>query len=165
VLNNMGPLRYFRNDTPSVGSWLAVDLSPGSHPYVAPHGHGARVVAKVGGKEIARVVTSDPSYLATSPHTLHFGLGHAKVIDELRVDWPRGMTTVLFDIPANQKLTIFAPALGDLDANGVIDGVDTSLLTSLYGPVNGASNLHADLDNSGIVDAVDLAILEAAAPE
>ncbi len=39
--------------------------------------------------------------------TLHFGLGAAKTIKTLRVQWPMGEETVLRDIQPNRSYTIY----------------------------------------------------------
>ncbi len=72
------------------------------------------------GVSCIRFVSGSPSYLATSELPVHFGLGEADMVDELRVEWARGYVTVLTDVAVDQALTITAPVLGDLDADGVV---------------------------------------------
>lgn len=45
-------------------------------------------------------------YLSSVSPVLHFGLGERERIDSLRVVWPDGRSQVLYDIDANQQLTV-----------------------------------------------------------
>jgi hypothetical protein len=159
VVNNLEPIALFRNDTPDAGSWLVIELERGTNATVAPHGFGARVVARTGATEQVRTMDGAPSYLGTSELILHFGLGGATHIDELRVEWPGGQDTVLIDVAANQRLTITAPAQHDLNADGAVDALDLALLLLHMGPVHGPADRRCDLDRSGVVDVRDLWLL------
>ena len=53
-------------------------------------------------------VDSGSNYLAQSSFEVGFGLGSATVVDELRVEWPDGSTTVLAGIAADQRITVTA---------------------------------------------------------
>lgn len=55
---------------------------------------GARVTAYLGDRELPQVVRTGSSYLSQSELTLTFGLGTAKQIDSLRVEWPSGDSAV-----------------------------------------------------------------------
>lgn len=69
------------------GSYLAVQLEGRKSNRDAI---GARVFVKADGKEFRRTLQAGDSFLAQSGKQLHFGLGEAKSIDELRVIWPSG---------------------------------------------------------------------------
>lgn len=60
------------------------------------------------------------------------------------------------------EVTVLGPAapeiLGDLNGDGVVNGIDLGILLAAWGAAGGA----ADLDGNGVVDAADLAILLAA---
>lgn len=159
VINYAQPLRYYRNETQSVGNWLGVALDTSTNPLLAPNGFGARVIAHVGNQSFTRYMHGHPSYLATSELLLHFGLGNADVIDTLEVMWPRGYTTILKDVPANQYLTIASPKPGDFNGDGQITGADLLMLLSTWGSVTSAHNLYADLNDDRIVDTTDLQLL------
>jgi hypothetical protein len=164
VLNNHGPLRYYRNDTPLQGNFLHIELHRGDNPRIPSGGYGARVWVTAGGKTQQRFVTGEPSYLSTSTATQYFGLGAAAQVDEVRVEWSRGYETVLTGISVNQKLDIEAPALCDLDSNGVVNAADVALATAAAATPGPVVPLY-DVDNNGAVDQGDVALVQSAADE
>jgi hypothetical protein len=105
-----GPLRLYRADTSGAGAtWLRVFLSNGRRPNVAPDGYGATVFVKVGGVTQMRPLCGGSNYISQSELSVHFGLGGATRVDELRVAWPNGTDTVLTNVAANQVLRITYP--------------------------------------------------------
>jgi ASPIC and UnbV/FG-GAP-like repeat len=84
------------------GSWLEVALE-GAPP-------GAAVTATLeDGRKLRRELAAGSSYLSTEDPRLHFGLGEASRVRELRVRWPGGEETVLGDVETNQILEVDAP--------------------------------------------------------
>jgi ASPIC and UnbV/FG-GAP-like repeat len=84
------------------GNWLevALDGSPAS----------AEVTAMLpDGRKLRRELQAGSSYLSTEDPRLHFGLGGAGSVRELRVRWPNGEETVLEDVEANQLVEVDAP--------------------------------------------------------
>jgi hypothetical protein len=158
VQENNGPLRYYRNDAAS-GHWLQIEFDTSTHPHLAPDGFGTRVVVRHGGVEWVRVMDGGPSYLATSEPVVHFGLGDVDLIEEVEVRWARGMVTLLHDVPADQRLTLVAPRLGDLDADGSVGPIDLSMLLGSWGESDSVSATMADLDLDGTIGPGDLATL------
>jgi enediyne biosynthesis protein E4 len=162
IYYNLGPLKLYRNDTEAGPGksrhWLQVELKHGSNPFIAPFGYGTRLVARAGDTEFVRYMDGGNGYLGSSELIAHFGLGNASVIDELRIEWARGYVTTLTDIEANRRLTITAPALGDLNADGLVSEADVEVLFAGWGTVTLAS-LHCDLNNDGTIDRRDLAIM------
>lgn len=67
---------------------------------------GARVTLRAGGRSQMREVKSGGSYLSQSDLRVHFGLGAATAVDELRIRWPSGRVQVESRIPVNQITTI-----------------------------------------------------------
>ncbi|MGB6001281.1 MAG: CRTAC1 family protein, partial [Thermoanaerobaculia bacterium] len=55
-----------------------------------PQGFGARLELRAGAHAQVRVARSSSGYLSQGPPEIHFGLGAAQQVDELRVDWPAG---------------------------------------------------------------------------
>lgn len=158
VQENDGPLRYYRNDSEG-GRWLQIEFDTSPHPHLAPDGFGTRVTARHGDVEWIRVMDGDPSYLATSELAVHLGLGEVEVLDELEIRWARGIVTRLLEVPTNQRLTIAAPGLGDLDADGSVGPADLSVLLGAWGDADSIEATIADLDLDGVVGAGDLAVL------
>ena len=86
----------------AAGSWLEVALE-GSPP-------GAEVTATLpDGRKLRRELAAGSSYLSSEDPRLHFGLGDAAVVREIRVRWPGGEETVLRDVETNQVLEVEAP--------------------------------------------------------
>ena len=61
----------------------------------------AKVWITSGGVTQLGEVLSGSSYLSQSDLRLHFGLGVARTITEMRVRWPDGTTQVFHDLPAD----------------------------------------------------------------
>lgn len=109
VLANDGSLQYFRNELPvGEASWLRIRLDTSGRSDLAPDGFGARVLARAGGRELLRVLDGSNNYLTTSEPALHFGLGSARVVDELVVIWPDGTRWTRANVAVNQDFVISA---------------------------------------------------------
>ncbi len=104
-------------------------------------------------------MSSSPSYLATSEPVVHFGLGNAKTVTELRIEWSRGQVTIMTGVPVDQHLLVAGPRLGDLDGDGIIGITDFLGLLGSWGPVGTKTGMIADLDADGLVGITDLLIL------
>ena len=86
----------------AAGSWLEVELE-GSPP-------GAEVtVTLTGGRKLRRELAAGGSYLSSEDSRLHFGLGDANSVPEVRVRWPGGEETILRDVHADQLLEVEVP--------------------------------------------------------
>jgi hypothetical protein len=86
----------------AAGSWLEVAME-GSPP-------GAEVTATLPeGRKLRRAIAAGSSYLSSEDPRLHFGLGDASAVPEVRVRWPGGEETVLLDVRTNQILEVEAP--------------------------------------------------------
>jgi hypothetical protein len=147
-------VKLYRNNS-NGGSWLHLKFNTQNNPLIAPQGFGAKVTATVGRNSYIRFVDSGPNFLGTSETIAHFGLGSATVVDELRIDWPRGYTTILNSVNVNQHLVIESPELTDFDGNGAVNVDDLLLLINKWGPVSGGDR-RADINNSATVDVDDL---------
>lgn len=53
-----------------------------------------------------RSIDGGGHYLTQSELSAHFGTGSATVIDELKAEWPDGVVTQRFGVPADQTLRI-----------------------------------------------------------
>lgn len=82
------------------GNYLAVRLEGRSSNRDAI---GARVFVKAGDKEFRRTLQAGDSFLAQSGKTLHFGLGAAPSIEEIRVLWPNGEVQSWTELLVNQS--------------------------------------------------------------
>ncbi len=106
VTSGNDAFRFYRNDQDTGNSWLRVFLDDGDVADIAPQGIGSRVWATVDDQTYLRYVGGCANYLGTPEPSAHFGLGDATVVDELRIEWPNGTTTVLEDVEINQTLTV-----------------------------------------------------------
>ena len=72
---------------------------------------GAKVYVSAGGVTQLQEMQAGGSFLASAPQALHFGLGGAEVIDEVRIVWPRPdyTSSVLKTLPVNRFVTIEQP--------------------------------------------------------
>ncbi len=102
AVNAIGsPVRLLRNDVG--GRWLTVAFE-GFRP-------GATVTAVLAdGTELVRTVSAGSSYLSSEDPRVHFGLGDAEGVTQLKVRWPDGTETVSQDIGRNRIVTIDPPA-------------------------------------------------------
>jgi hypothetical protein len=79
--------RILRNIAPRRGSWLSLRI-------VDEQGRdlpGTRVTLKAGGRTYWRQVDPGYSYISSSDPRVHFGLGSAKSVENVRVLWPGGV--------------------------------------------------------------------------
>lgn len=97
-----GPLIIFENDFPS-GNFLDVRLAGKASNRL---GIGARLVAKVGDRQIFRDQFPVNSYRSQAPNRVHFGIGSAEKVDELSIRWPSGATQSIQNVRPNQHLIV-----------------------------------------------------------
>jgi len=67
---------------------------------------GARIAVRTGEMVQTAQVAADGPYLSMSQIEPHFGLGSARVVDEIVIHWPDGAVETLFDVPADQVLAL-----------------------------------------------------------
>jgi hypothetical protein len=98
-----GPPAVLRNDRNNKNAWILIKCIGTKSNRSAI---GARVCISAGGRRQIAEVMSGGSYYSHSDLRVHFGLGTAKQIDTLTVNWPSGMVDRLERIRANQILTV-----------------------------------------------------------
>lgn len=95
VVNQDGPARLLRGLCPGGGGSLEVELrGRGGRSAV-----GAQLSLSAGGRRQLRHLIAGSSVHSSLPRRLHFGLGEAAAVDELRVRWPGGGEQVLRGLP------------------------------------------------------------------
>lgn len=73
-------------------------------------GIGATVRARVGSRTLVREANLFNHHASHDPPLVHFGLGPATVVDELRIDWPGAAEdTVLTGVRANHHVVVVHP--------------------------------------------------------
>lgn len=104
IANNDAPPTIYLNRMPGQGNYFRCRLlgDPGkSHAGLASSRDavGARVEVDIvvgeDRKSLVRLVEAGAGYAAQSEYTLHFGLGKADAIEEIRVAWPNGETQTI----------------------------------------------------------------------
>jgi hypothetical protein len=153
VFGNQEPLRLYRNDLRGLRTgWIRIFLDASGDPAVAPNGVGALVWVSVDGASQQRPIEASSSYLSQSELSAHFGLGATQTVDEIRVEWPGGRVTHLFDVPSNRTLTV-AVSHGDVNGDGCVDVVDLLRVLAAWGPCRECPE---DLNFDGRVGSDDL---------
>ena len=94
--------RLYRNDTGG-GHWLKVKLEGSSSE---TNGIGSRVAVYVGSKVLIREIDGGSSHQSQNSQIAHIGLGESATIDSLIVQWSGGSAQKLYDVPADQLLTV-----------------------------------------------------------
>jgi enediyne biosynthesis protein E4 len=103
------PAEIWMNDSPDTNHWLELSLrgTKGNRD-----GIGARIQLNAGGKSQFNHVSTAGGYASSSAGPVHFGLGSAKMVDEIEIRWPSGTRQSLKAIPADEILKIEEPRLG-----------------------------------------------------
>ena len=106
VAHTNEPVALLRNESRTEGHWLRVRLIGTRSQRDAI---GARVRIQTGSRNQIRQIKGGGSYLSSSDPRLMFGLGPARSVDMVVVDWPSGVTQTLRGVPADQTLTVVEP--------------------------------------------------------
>ena len=72
-------------------------------------GLGTRIKITAGNDVQFNDATTAVGYSSSSDKRVHFGLGKATVIDKMELAWPTGVKQVLFNVKADQVLTVVEP--------------------------------------------------------
>jgi hypothetical protein len=106
VLNIDQGSMLIQNDGGNNRNWLELDLAGTKSNRDAL---GAKVTVRAG--ELSRYdeKKSGTSYLSQCDPRVHFGVGNASRIDEVRIRWPNGINQVLKDVKPNQVLKLVEP--------------------------------------------------------
>jgi hypothetical protein len=91
------------------GNWLSLRLVGTKSNRMAI---GARIELVAGGGRQVRELRTDGSYLSAHDPRVHFGLGAATKIDEIRIRWPSGARQRLRDVAPNQFLRVTEASSG-----------------------------------------------------
>jgi hypothetical protein len=105
IVNDLdGPPMLLRNDGGNrAGHFVKLDLVTNGPNRRAV---GAKVTLKAGGIIQIDEVHAGDSYLSHSDWRLHFGIGAARVVDEISVRWPSGKTSRMVKVAADKVIRI-----------------------------------------------------------
>ncbi len=100
------PAEIWMNDSPGNNHWLEIALQGTKSNR---DGIGAKIRVIAGGQPQFNHMTTASGYASSSAGPVHFGLGAAKVVDEIEIRWPSGTTQVLKQVEADRILRIKEP--------------------------------------------------------
>ena len=107
VISSVGrPPALLRNQGSGAGNWLIIQAQ-GTRSNRFGLGATVRVQTTAGLQ--VREINNVASYQSANDIRLHVGLGTAKIVAQIEVLWPSGVTQVLKDVAVNQILTIKEP--------------------------------------------------------
>lgn len=133
--NNQG-LSYFENQLSGPNAhWLWLKFDTSTRPDFAPDGFGVVVDVVTGANTQHRIMDGGSNFLSNSELGIHLGLGVSTAADQITVTWPNGQTTVLTNVPADQFLTVVAPAppcVADMNQDGQLNFFDVSMFLNAF---------------------------------
>lgn len=107
VANNAGKPLLLRNEGGNDRRWLQVEVRGSASNR---DGLGARVWVSAAGHTQMQEVGGPTHFLGHSERVLHFGLGLAGEVDQVRVVWPAsGAEQILTSLAVDQRVTIVEP--------------------------------------------------------
>jgi len=152
------PLQLFVNNASGAESWamfrvVGVDKNL--------WGVGARVRVTTGAvTQIRDVMAGSDAFKSQNDLRVHFGLDQAESLDQVRVDWPGGLTRTLTGYSARHVWTLYPPSrLGDANGDRSVTLADLPPLTAAYSPKPGSIAPGAevfDFDADADVDDADV---------
>jgi enediyne biosynthesis protein E4 len=100
------PAEIWMNDSPGGNHWLEFALQGSKSNR---DGIGAKIKITAGGKTQYDQMTTASGYASSSAGPVHFGLGDAKIADEIEIRWPSGMVQTLKNVAADQVVKVKEP--------------------------------------------------------
>ena len=97
-----GAVKLYENKFPKQ-NWLCVSLRGVESNRL---GIGARIVAKIGARQVVRELWPVNTYYSQAPSSVHLGLGSSEKVDELHIRWPSGKEQRLKGVEANRHILI-----------------------------------------------------------
>ena len=161
--------RLYRNnyadEASEINNWIKVKLEGVESNR---NGIGSRIeVSNLGVTQIQDVICGG-SYSSQSSLTLSFGLRQSDVVDSIFIRWPSGIIDELYNIEANQEITIVEGGgvdcgeLGDLNGDGgwnVLDIVTLANCVLANNCAELANGCAGDLNGDGGWNVLDIVTL------
>ena len=153
--------QIFISDAETNGNhWLYVELAG---PTDNTTGIGAALYATIHAgtpdeRTLRRDANTNAGTFNQSDLPVHFGLGNATIIDNLRIVWRDGRQQQLFDVAVDQYLNIDIADLivGDLNGDGFVGIDDLNIVLSNWNQNVPPGNVLADPSGDGFVGIDDL---------
>lgn len=99
------PVRVLQNISEGKNHWIGLNLRGKNHRDIV----GTRVVITVNGAEQYRFVKGGGSFASTNDARIHFGVGTAEKVDNIRIEWARGEPMELRDTKVGMYMTVEEP--------------------------------------------------------
>jgi hypothetical protein len=100
------PAEIWMNDSPGTNHWIEFALQGTKSNR---DGIGARIKVTAAGKSQFNHMTTASGYASSSAGPLHFGLGDARIADEVEIRWPSGTVQTLKNVAADHVLQVKEP--------------------------------------------------------
>ncbi|MFI5095382.1 MAG: CRTAC1 family protein, partial [Candidatus Acidiferrales bacterium] len=100
------PAEIWINDSPGENHWLELSLQGTKSNR---DGIGAKIRIMAGGQAQYTHYTTASGYASSSAGPVHFGLGAAKVVDEIEIRWPSGTLQTLKNVQGDRILKVVEP--------------------------------------------------------
>jgi enediyne biosynthesis protein E4 len=100
------PAEIWINDSPGNNHWVELLLEGTKSNR---DGIGARIKLTAGTKVQFNHMTTASGYASSSAMPVHFGIGDARLVDEIEIRWPSGTVQVLKGVAADQVLSVKEP--------------------------------------------------------
>jgi hypothetical protein len=100
------PAEIWMNDSPNANHWLELSLEGTKSNR---DGIGAKIRVSAGGSIQFNHMSTAAGYASSSAAPLHFGLGSAKMAEEIEIRWPSGTVQRLKDVQSGQLLHVKEP--------------------------------------------------------
>jgi hypothetical protein len=97
------PAEIWMNDSSNHNHWLELALRGTKSNR---DGIGARIRVVAGGQTQFNYKSTASGYASSSAGPVHFGLGAAKIVDEIEIWWPSGTVQILRNIEADRILPV-----------------------------------------------------------
>ena len=98
---NQGKGVLFHNESKNKNNWVKIRLEGTKSNR---DGFGSKVIIKIKNKVQKQSLVSGQGYFSSNAQELYFGLGSAKVIDDIEIHWPSGLKDQYSSIKVNQTL-------------------------------------------------------------
>ena len=155
ITNNGEHPVLYRNDGTNLGNWLKIKAQGTisnrdaicAFMTVTPDSSQPSVA-------YCREVDGGSNFLGQNDKTVHFGVGSAVTLDEVRIEWPSGIVQTYHNVPTNQTMNIVEAIQGDVNQDGQVDLLDVQpfvglIQSSTYQP-------EADINGDGMVTLLDI---------
>ena len=100
------PAEIWINDSSNANHWIELALQGTKSNR---DGIGARIRLVAGGHAQFNHMTTASGYGSSSAGPVHFGLGAEKMVDEISIRWPSGITQILKQVAVDQVLRVVEP--------------------------------------------------------